>query len=197
MARINLLPWRAELRKQRQQEFGIAMGAALALTAALWGAVWWHIDQRIQYQNQRNEFIGGQIALLDKKIKEIQELEKEKERLLARMRAIETLQTSRPVIVHMFDELVRTLPDGVYLKEVAQAAETITIKGVARSNARVSNFMRGIEQSEWLTNPQLTVIETKEVSGQRLSDFTLVAKQQVKKPEGEEGEEPAAGGGAS
>lgn len=191
MARINLLPWREELRKQRKQEFGIAMGVALAVTGLLFFAVWWHIEQRIDYQESRNRFLEDQIALLDRKIKEIQELEKEKQRLLARMRAIEQLQTSRPIIVHLFDEIVHTLPDGVYLTEINQQGETITLRGVARSNARVSNFMRNVEDSEWLTDPKLTVIETKEKDGTRLADFTLVVKQKRKKVEDEAGAEVA------
>lgn len=191
MARINLLPWREELRKQRKREFGIAMGVALAITGLLFLVVWWHIEQRIDYQESRNRFLEDQIALLDRKIKEIQELEKEKQRLLARMRAIEQLQTSRPIIVHLFDEIVRTLPDGVYLTEINQQGETITVRGVARSNARVSNFMRNVEDSEWLTDPRLTVIETKEKDGTRLADFTLVVKQKRKKVEDEAGAEVA------
>lgn len=194
MARINLLPWREELRKQRKQEFGVAILASLAIAGLLWGLVYFHFDQRIDYQNARNKFLEDQIALLDTKIKEIQELEKEKQRLLARMRAIETLQTSRPVIVHLFDEIVRALPDGVYLTDITQQDDVVTFKGVARSNARVSNFMRNVEESEWVTEPKLTVIETREEKGLRLSDFTLVVKQKQRKPEEDGG---GAGGGST
>ncbi|MCC7410797.1 MAG: PilN domain-containing protein [Gammaproteobacteria bacterium] len=194
MARINLLPWREELRKQRKQEFGVAILASLAIAGLLWGLVYFHFDQRIDYQNARNKYLEDQIALLDTKIKEIQELEKEKQRLLARMRAIETLQTSRPVIVHLFDEIVRALPDGVYLTDITQQDDVVTFKGVARSNARVSNFMRNVEESEWVTEPKLTVIETREEKGLRLSDFTLVVKQKQRKPEEDGG---GAGGGST
>jgi type IV pilus assembly protein PilN len=200
MARINLLPWREELRTQRKKEFGIAILAALAGCGLLFLLVWVHINQRIDYQNARVRFLDDQITLLDKKIKEIDELEKEKERLLARMRAIETLQTSRPVVVHLFDEIVNTLPEGIYLKEINQTADVITIRGAARSNARVSNFMRAVEKSHWLTNPQVSIIETKEVEGQRIGDFTLVVKQMVKtdtEEQAEPVEQPAAGGGST
>lgn len=195
MARINLLPWREELRRQRKQEFGTALLVSLAIAGALWGVVYWHIAERIDYQNGRNQFLQDQIALLDVKIKEIQDLEREKQRLLARMRAIEQLQTSRPIIVHLFDEIVTTLPEGVYLTEINQTEDVITIRGVARSNARVSNFMRNVEASEWLTEPKLTVIETREADGRRLSDFTLVVRQKGRKAEQQE--DVAVDGGAS
>ncbi|MGE0387817.1 MAG: PilN domain-containing protein [Gammaproteobacteria bacterium] len=197
MARINLLPWREELRKQRRQEFGAAIGLALLGTGLLWLLVYFYYGQRIDYQGERNAFLESQISQLDKKIKEIDELEKEKARLLARMRAIEELQTSRPVVVHLFDEIVNTLPDGVYIKELNQQADVITIRGVARSNARVSNFMRNIDQSQWLTNPQVSIIETKEVQGRRISDFTLTVKQKAQKPVDDEAAAKGTGGKTS
>lgn len=177
MARINLLPWREELRQQRKKEFGIAIVAALAVTGALWGLYFWHVGQLIDYQTSRNDYLQSQIALLDSKIKEIEKLEAERDSLIQRMRAIETLQTSRPIIVKLFDALVSTLPEGLFLTEISQTGEKLTIKGIAQSNARVSNFMRNIEDSEVLQNPSLTVIETRMQDGRRLSDFTLVAQQ--------------------
>ena len=182
MAKINLLPWREELRSQRQAEFFTAMGVAAAVTVLLFGIFWSYMGQKIEYQSSRNQYLQDQIALLDTKITEIQELEKEKARLLARMRAIETLQTSRPIIVRLFDELISTLPDGVFITDISQTGSSVTVKGVAQSNARVSNFMRAVEASEWLTAPSLDVIETKTQDNRRLSNFTLKVNQVLPKP---------------
>ncbi|MCC7120832.1 MAG: PilN domain-containing protein [Gammaproteobacteria bacterium] len=189
MARINLLPWRAELRKQRRNEYLGIVGAFAALAVLVWGGIHFHFKERIEFQNERNDYLRSEITSLDKKIKEIQELEKEKERLIARMKAIETLQSSRPIIVHIFDELVTSLPDGVYLKEIAQNGTAITLKGVAESNARVSSFMRNIEKSQWLKDPKLEIIQSSDDSGRRIANFTLRMTQNIPKTETEEGEE--------
>lgn len=189
MARINLLPWRAELRTQRRNEYLTIVGAFAGLAILGWGLVHFHFKERIDFQNERNTYLKAEITSLDKKIKEIQELEKEKERLIARMKAIETLQSSRPIIVHIFDELVTSLPEGVYLKEVAQTANVIVLKGVAESNARVSSFMRNIEKSEWLTDPKLEIIQSSDESGRRIANFTLRMTQNTPKTETEEGDD--------
>jgi type IV pilus assembly protein PilN len=189
MARINLLPWRAELRKQRRNEYLTIVGAFAGLAVLVWGAVHFHFTERIEFQNERNAYLRTEIASLDKKIKEIQELEKEKQRLIARMKAIETLQSSRPLIVHIFDELVTSLPEGVFLREVTQNATTITLKGVAESNARVSTFMRNIEKSEWLKDPKLEIIQSSDEAGRRIANFTLRMTQNVPKSETAEGDE--------
>lgn len=189
MARINLLPWRAELRKQRRNEYLTIVGAFAGLAVLVWGAVHFHFTERIDFQNERNAYLRTEIASLDKKIKEIQELEKEKQRLIARMKAIETLQSSRPLIVHIFDELVTSLPEGVFLREVTQNASIITLKGVAESNARVSTFMRNIEKSEWLKDPKLEIIQSADEAGRRIANFTLRMTQNVPKSETEEGDE--------
>jgi type IV pilus assembly protein PilN len=189
MARINLLPWRAELRKQRRNEYLTIVGAFAGLAILVWGLVHFHFTERIDFQNERNAYLKTEIASLDKKIKEIQELEKEKERLIARMKAIETLQSSRPIIVHIFDELVTSLPEGVYLKEVAQNANVIVLKGVAESNARVSSFMRNIEKSEWLADPKLEIIQSSDESGRRIANFTLRMTQRTPTTETEEGDD--------
>ena len=188
MARINLLPWREEQRNQRRTEYLTVVGICAAVTLLIWGAVHWHFNERIDYQKSRNSFLQAEISKLDKKIQQIRELEREKERLLARMKAIETLQTSRPIIVHIFDELVRSLPDGVYLKEIGQNGKKIEIRGVAQSNARVSNYMRNVEKSEWLKRPKLDVIQTSTEDGRRIATFTLKFEQtspDAEKPEGE------------
>jgi len=186
MARINLLPWREERRKQQQIEFFVILGIAAAITLMLWGSVHLYYTQRIDYQNSRNQFLETQIARLDQKIKEIEDLEREKERLLARMRAIEQLQTNRPLIVRLYDELINSLPEGVSLVRVQQQGKNITINGVAQSNARVSSFMRNLESSQWLEDPKLDVIQAETAEGLRVSNFTLRFNQVIPEGEGEE-----------
>jgi type IV pilus assembly protein PilN len=183
MARINLLPWREELRRQRRIEFLTVVGICAAVTLIVWGGIHLYYNERIDYQKSRNTYLDTQIQKLDKQIKEIEELEKEKERLIARMKAIESLQTSRPVVVHIFDELVTSLPDGVYLKQIAQKGSKIEIKGVAESNARVSNFMRNVEKSEWLKNPKLDIIQSASEDGRRIATFILRVEQNIPKRE--------------
>lgn len=177
MARVNLLPWRAELRRQQRTEFLTLVGICAVVALGVWGLVHYHFIERIDFQTERNSFLKTEIAKLDKQIKEIQELEKEKERLIARMKAIEGLQTSRPIIVHLFDEMVTALPDGVYLTEIKQSGTSIELHGVAESNARVSTFMRNIEKSEWLKNPKLEIIQTTDQDNRRIASFTLKADQ--------------------
>ena len=191
MAKINLLPWRDELRKELQKQFYTTVGAFVVLTLCAWGAIHFINTQRIEYQQTRNQFLNEQIAHLDEKIKEIERLEKEKQRLKARIEAIEQLQGNRPLIVRLFDELVTSLPDGVSIVTVKQAGKAITISGVAQSNARVSSFMRKLEGSDWLTDPQLDVIQAKDEQGQRLSNFTMRFNQVIPKAPGAEEEEDA------
>ena len=189
MAKINLLPWRDELRKELQKQFFTTVGAFVVLTLCVWGATHFINTQRIEYQQTRNQFLNEQIVHLDKKIKEIERLEKEKQRLKARIEAIEQLQGNRPLIVRLFDELVTSLPEGVSIVTVKQAGKAITISGVAQSNARVSSFMRKLESSDWLTDPQLDVIQAKDEEGQRLSNFTMRFNQVIPKAPGAEEEE--------
>lgn len=190
MAHINLLPWREELRRQRQKEFGIM--AALGVVAALGilGLMHLQVNAMIDHQESRNARLELEIKKLDKKIEEIKDLEKERENLIARMRVVEQLQTSRPEVVHLFDEIVTALPEGVYLKQLTQKGRTVTLKGVAQSNARVSSFMRGLENSKWLESPDLKMIKAtgkEDATGYRLGDFELVVQQtQPKAPAAEE-----------
>lgn len=187
MARINLLPWRDARRKQKQVEFFTLLGVAAAITLAVWYGFHFYYTQKIDYQqNTRNQFLEQQIARVDDRIKEIEALEQEKERLLARMRAIEQLQTNRPLIVRLFDELVRSLPEGVSVTRVEQKGSNITINGAAQSNARVSSFMRNLESSDWLQNPQLDIIQAQTAEGLRISNFTLRFDQVI--PKSDEGE---------
>ncbi|MDD5035394.1 MAG: PilN domain-containing protein [Methylococcaceae bacterium] len=186
MARINLLPWRAELRKQQQKDFITAIGLSVTLTLALMLFVHTHYSTRIEYQNERNAFLTQEIAVLDQKIKEISELESKKKRLIAKMEVIQQLQSSRPEIVHLFDELARSIPDGVYLSDLTQADKNLTVNGMAQSNARVSAYMRNLESSTWLKEPVLNIIETKidnKDKKERGSKFTLQVKQSSEKTE--------------
>ena len=186
MSKINLLPWREALRKEKQQEFFVMLGIVAVFALAVWGVIHFYYNQKIEYQQFRNQYVTDQTALLDKKIKEIEELEREKQRLLDRMRAIEQLQGNRPLIVRFFDELIGSLPDGVSVKSISQKGQNITIVGEAQSNARVSSFMRNLESSEWLASPELDIIQATNASGVRISGFTLRFIQVIPKSEDEE-----------
>ncbi len=177
MAQINLLPWRENLRKQRQREFGVAVGGMAIITLLLLIIGHMHIAGMIKHQNNRNAFLKKEIAAVESKIKEIKDLESTKAKLLARMEVIQELQSSRPEVVHLFDELVKTVPEGALLTKVEQSGKSIRIDGRAQSNARVSAYMRKIEASEWLGKPQLLVIETKDKTGTGLNHFRLSAQQ--------------------
>ena len=181
MPRINLLPWRQLERARRQREFGLAVVGAVLSAAAVTLMTSWAFTAAINRQNDRNLLLKHEIGELDKQITEIRDLENQKQRLVARMEIISKLQRSRPEVVHVFDQLVRTLPDGVYLTSVKQTDKRIELRGVAQSSTRVSTFMRNIESSDWLTNPELQVIEaTKSGIG---SEFILFATQKSAEPE--------------
>lgn len=173
MTKINLLDWRAQQREQRKQRFFAMMGVAVAVAAVIFGVGYLMMSNAIDLQNDRNNFLKQQIADVDQKIKEIQELEKVKNNLLARMRVIEELQASRSATVHFFDEVVNTLPEGVTLTSIKQSGASVTIEGAAESNGRVSTYMKNLEASPWFNDPKLVVIKTTETGSQRRSDFTL------------------------
>lgn len=179
MAKINLLPWRDELRKEKKQEFFALLGISSVVAALVWGGGHVFNNMQIDYQQLRNKFIADQTVILDKKIKEIKELEKEKQRLLDRMRAIEQLQGNRPLIVRFFDELITSLPEGVSVTSITQKGNKVTINGEAQSNARVSSLMRNLDSSEWLEKPQLDIIQAKDATGVRISNFILRFKQVI------------------
>jgi type IV pilus assembly protein PilN len=162
MARINLLPWRAERRKQRQKEFGVMLGFAALAGVVLWFLVNTYYNNQIDGQNERNAFLQGQIKQLDAQITEIEELDRQRARLLARKDVIEQLQANRSQMVHLFDSLVRTIPDGVVLTAIKQEGEKLTLEGRSQSNARVSTYMRNLEGSGWMTKPDLSIIEAKD-----------------------------------
>src|SRR3954469_19652546 len=178
MPRINLLPWRDEERKERKLKFGVALGAA-AIGACLTAFVGYLIiDSMVSAQEARNERLKGEIAELDKQIEKINSLEADKARFIARMDVIEKLQRSRPEIVHIFDEIAKQLPDGVYLTGISQTGARFKFEGVAQSSTRVSAFMRNIDGSNYLKNPELEVVETKN-SQAAGATFVLFADQAV------------------
>lgn len=162
MARINLLPWRAERRKQRQKEFGVMLGVAALAGLALWFLFNLYYNAQISGQHERNRYLQGQITEVDKQITEIEELDRQRARLLARKEVIEQLQANRSQMVHLFDSLVRTIPDGVILSTIKQEGQKLTLEGRSQSNSRVSTYMRNLEGSGWMTKPELSVIEAKD-----------------------------------
>lgn len=186
--KINLLDWRTELTNFRQQQFMAMLGLGFVVAAGSVFMVTVGVQGAIDHQRERNAFLTNQIAEMDKKIKEIEELEKVKANLLARMKVIEELQASRTAMVHFFDEVVNTLPDGVYIKSLKQSGTAVTVDGVAESNGRVSAYMKNIESSRWFTEPRLIVINTKDVAKRRQAEFQLQFKNLTK-------EKPAAQGG--
>lgn len=177
MTRINLLPWREQQRKERERQFYTVAGGAAVMMLLVVGYIHIHMNGLIDQQKARNDFLTQEIATVDAQIAEIKELEAEKSQLLARMKVIEQLQSQRPQMVHLFDELVKTVPDGVYITSVKQTGSSVIVEGVAQSNARVSAFMRNIDQSKWMSSPKLNVIEAMSKDGQRASKFVLDIKQ--------------------
>ena len=177
MPRINLIPWREAERKRKRQEFGVGALAAVVAAGAIAFLVNLQMGAAIDNQNDRNQYLNDEIAQLDKQIAEILALEQQKQRLRARIQVIEQLERSRPEIVHVFDQLVRTIPDGVNLTALKQADRRLQLKGLAQSSTRVASYMRNIDASEWLTEPALDILETKG-SGDGSSEFTLNARQE-------------------
>ncbi len=191
MAHINLLPWREEQRQEQTRQFATVTILSLTLTAAIMFMVHVSINNQIDHQKHRNNILQDEIKTLDASLKQIEKLEETKEQLLSRMDVIQSLQQQRPQIVHLFDDFVRTVPEGIYLTDITQVGNQLTIKGVAESNGRVSAYMRNIDSSEWMATPKLKVIETRKGT-LRSSDFTLVTSQsspkdQEEKAKGDEG----------
>lgn len=178
MPRINLLPWREDERKERKIAFGVALGAAALVACVSAFAVYLMYSSMIEGQQARNDKLRAEIKVLDKQIEEINNLENAKQKFIARMEIIGKLQHSRPEIVHVFDEIVKTLPEGVYLTTIKQNDRRLKFEGVAQSSTRVSTFMRNIDSAEWLHNPELEVVQTTtKGSAQGSSSFTLYADQ--------------------
>ena len=183
MAKINLLPWREELRKQKQKEFLNTMVLSTLSGFIILGLIHTTIEGLKAYQEQRNLMLQNEIVLLDKKIVDIKDIEEKKSKLLAKIELIQRLQESRPEIVHLFDEISKTTPDGIYLTKFTQTGSELIFEGKSQSNARISAFMRAIEASPWLQTPTLNVIQSPDkqtpdkTDTEQLSDFTLHAKQ--------------------
>jgi type IV pilus assembly protein PilN len=191
MPRINLLPWREQQRTERKKAFGVGMLAAFLAAVVVAGAGYLLVNQMIDAQQARNVKLRNEIKILDKQIEEINSLELQKQQFIARMQIIEKLQRSRPEIVHVFDTFVKTIPDGTYLTSITQTDTKFKVQGIAQSAARVSAFMRTLEESEWLTEPGLGEVKDNNKGGAVGSEFTLDMKQRVSAAD-----EPVAGKGA-
>lgn len=188
MPRINLLPWREEHRQKRQRDFLIALGASFVAGVLAVALINLMYSNMIDDQRERNQRIQTETKKLQQAITEIDGLERQKERLLARMEIIEQLQRSRPEIVHLFDEIVRRLPEGVYLTGMKQTGARVEIKGVAQSSTRVSALMRLMDASDWMSDPDVVKVETTEVGPSRQAEFVVNIKQVGKREdEGDEG----------
>jgi len=174
---INLLPWREELRQEQKKQFGVLTALMMFLAAALVGLIHIQMVTKIDYQLSRNKFMSSEISKLDEEIAEISELRKVRRSLVERMEVIQDLQRSRPSIVHLFTEIVSTVPNGVYLESLSQTGNNLLMNGQAESNARVSTYMRNLDASDWLKAPNLSVIEIEDIKVNRISTFTLTVKQ--------------------
>ena len=185
MARINLLPWRAERRKLRQREFQTMLGLAAMVGVVLAFLLWFRAERLIEGQRSRNAYLEDQIAQVRKQNEEIKELDAKKDRLLARKKVIEELQANRSQMVHLFDSLVRTIPDGVALAALKQEGDILTLQGSAQSNARVSAYMRNLETSGWMTKPDLSIIEARKdaaPAGVRVLPYEFTLKVKLANP---------------
>ena len=178
MPSINLLPWRQALRQRRRKEFLVGVGAAALLAVVVALLANFAVSSMIDAQKRRNDLLKAEIAELDKAIEQILSLETRRDRMIARMQVIDTLQSSRPEVVKLFDQMVSTLPEGVYLTSVKQSGKKLEFNGVAQSSTRVSAFMRNIDASESLSAPELKVIQTGANAGPG-AQFTLFASQRA------------------
>ncbi len=173
MATINLLPWRDELREEQKKEF-ITIFAVFALVGIVVILGWkFLLDGKIENQQARNQYLKTHIAELDRKVKEIEDLKRQKAELIDRMAVIQSLQGDRPEIVHIFDEVVRALPDGVYFDEILRNGSVMTFKGAAESNNRVSSLMRQLDASDWMTSPNLKKVAANPAFGPQANTFEL------------------------
>jgi type IV pilus assembly protein PilN len=189
MIRVNLLPHRAERRKRQQQQFFIMLGVVVVLGAVIWGLVHTYLSDQIDNQVSRNRYLTEEIAKVDKQIAEIKTLQDQIEALLNRKRAVELLQSNRAQTVQLLDQLVRQLPDGVYLRGVKQVGQRVTINGITQSQARVSTLMRNIDSSPVLEKPGLIEVKAVQQGAMRANEFTLTVN--LKQPQAEEQKKPA------
>lgn len=193
MPQINLLPWRETLKQERQTRFIVILAVAVGITVLLWISTYLYIEDRISYQEKRNSYLKQEITLVEQQLKEIEELKSKKTRLIERMNVIQKLQTNRPQVVHLFDEIVKRVPDGVYFTEMVQKGDIITLSGIAQSDARVSSLMTNLEKSEWLKSPDIVVIGAENTKGGQFQVQRSISKFQLKitltMPKKEEGSE--------
>jgi type IV pilus assembly protein PilN len=173
MIRVNLLPHREIRRKAQQQQFFIMLGTMVAIGAGIWFGVHAYLEDQFDNQVSRNKYLQTEIEKLDKQIAEIQKLKDQTAALLARKRVVETLQGTRSEVVHLLDQLVRQLPDGVYLKSIKQTGTRVTITGLTQSQARVSTLMRNLEASPHLENPGLIEIKGAQQGNLRVNEFIM------------------------
>lgn len=183
MIRINLLPHREIRRRRQQQHFFVMLGVVAAVGIAAWLSVHTYLAGGLETQQSRNKYLQGEIAKLDKQIEEIQKLKEQTAALLARKQVVETLQGNRSEVVHLLDQLVRQLPEGVYFRAIKQAGSRVTITGYTQSQARVSTLMRNLESSPHLENPGLVEIKATQQGGMRINEFTLNVNITRPKPE--------------
>lgn len=176
MSGINLLPWRDEYRQEKKQEF-LAILGAIAILAGVCAYAWiGTVQSAIDSQEQRNAMLEHEIGKLEARVKEIRELKKRRTELLARMKVIQGLQGERPVIVRYFDELVRSVPEGVYIKDLKRSGDSIILQGVTESNVRVSALMRNVSASPWFSAPNLKSVKAAPQYGEQASEFKLTLK---------------------
>lgn len=186
MAKINLRPWREELRAEKQKQFVVMILGAAFIAVGLTFLWKTDMDNRIAYQESRNAYIETATKQLDKQIKEIEDLKRKRDELLSRMQVIQDLQGKRPVIVRVFDELVRTLPDGLFYTSLKKTGDTVDVVGMSESNSRISALMRRFEESDWFTNPNLSNVSAADNRRAGYSQFNLSVQQQTPEPEGED-----------
>jgi type IV pilus assembly protein PilN len=191
MIRINLLPWREQRNKAQQTQFFIALAVVVAIGGAIWFSVHTYLEERLTNQQSRNKYLQEEIVKLDKQIEEINKLKADMAALLARKKVVETLQGNRSEVVHLLDQLVRQLPDGIYLKGIKQVGRKVTINGYTQSQARVSTLMRNLESSQSLENPALVEIKAVPQGASRINEFTMTIE--ITRPkEAEDDRKPAA-----
>jgi type IV pilus assembly protein PilN len=188
MAQINLLPWRDERRAELKQEFLVILGGVAAFGVFVLAMVHFFFTNEIQTQNDRNAYLNRNIAELNKKVEEIRELQRKRTQLLDRMRVIQELQGNRPIIVRILDQLVRTVPDGVFYTELTSSNQIIKINGIAESNNRVSSLMRRLDGSEWFTEPNLDGVRAEPNFGDQATTFNMTVNLQLPSAGEEEGE---------
>ena len=188
MAQINLLPWREERRQELKKDFLVTVGLVLALGVGLVLLGDRIVDGQIQYQKSRNQYLVDNIKVLDEQVAEIRELQKKRNQLLDRMRVIQELQGNRPIIVRVLDQLVRTVPDGVFYTNLQTRDKNISIRGVAESNNRVSSLMRRLAGSDWLANPNLDAVRAAPDYGDQANTFNLTVQIQAPESENKSGE---------